>query len=93
MNLVHAIFEPQGAGPHPTLLTLHGWGANALDLLGLAPYLCGGKFLLLCPQGPLQVPLGGAGVGYGWFPERLPGGVGVRHGPAMPLCWSNGMTS
>ena len=73
MNLIHAIFEPQGAGPHPTLLTLHGWGANALDLLGLAPYLCGGKFLLLCPQGPLQVPLGGAGVGYGWFPITMGG--------------------
>jgi phospholipase/carboxylesterase len=68
MNLVHTIFEPPGPGPHPTLLTLHGWGANALDLLGLAPYLCGGQFLVLCPQGPIQVPLGGAAVGYGWYP-------------------------
>ncbi|MBI3304580.1 MAG: dienelactone hydrolase family protein [Deltaproteobacteria bacterium] len=68
MNLIHTIFEPPGAGPHPTLLTLHGFGANALDLLGLAPYLCSGKFLVLCPQGPLQVPLGGGAVGYGWYP-------------------------
>jgi phospholipase/carboxylesterase len=68
MNLVHTIFEPQGPGPHPTLLTLHGWGANALDLLGLAPYVCGGQFLVLCPQGPIQVPLGGTAVGYGWYP-------------------------
>jgi len=68
MNLVHTIFEPPGPGPHPTLLTLHGWGANALDLLGLAPYLCGGQFLVLCPQGPIQVPLGGGAVGYGWYP-------------------------
>lgn len=78
MNLIHTVFEPQGTGPHPTLLTLHGWGANALDLLGLAPYLCGGKFLLLCPQGPLQVPLGGAGVGYGWFPLTMGGRLDLR---------------
>ncbi len=68
MNLIHTIFEPQGVGPHPTLLTLHGFGAHALDLLGLAPYLCGGQFLVLCPQGPLPVPLGGGAVGYGWYP-------------------------
>lgn len=68
MNLIHAAFEPQGPGPHPTLLTLHGFGANALDLLGLAPHLCGGQFLVLCPQGPLQFSLGGGAVGYGWYP-------------------------
>ncbi|MBI3795355.1 MAG: dienelactone hydrolase family protein [Deltaproteobacteria bacterium] len=68
MNLIHTIFEPEGTGPHPTLLTLHGFGANALDLLGLAPHLCGGQFLMLCPQGPLQVSLGGGAVGYGWYP-------------------------
>ena len=78
MNLIHTVFEPQGAGPHPTLLTLHGWGANALDLLGLAPYLCGGQFLMLCPQGPLQVPLGGAAVGYGWFPVSMGGPLDLK---------------
>lgn len=78
MNLLHTIFEPEGEGPHPTLLTLHGWGANALDLLGLAPYLCGGRFLMLCPQGPVQVPLGGAAVGYGWFPLTMGGSLDLR---------------
>lgn len=78
MNLIHTLFEPQGEGPHPTLLTLHGWGANALDLLGVAPYLCGGRFLVLCPQGPLQVPLGGAAVGYGWFPISMGGPLNLR---------------
>lgn len=67
MNLLHTVFEPTGSGPHPTILALHGWGANALDLLGLAPYLAGGDCLVLCPQGPVEVPLGGP-VGYGWFP-------------------------
>ena len=45
MHLIHAIFEPRGDGPHPTILALHGRGANALDLLGLAPYLGGGASL------------------------------------------------
>lgn len=70
MNLIHALFEPDGPGPHPTILALHGWGANALDLLGLAPLLAGGQFLVLCPQGPVEVPLGGA-TGYGWFPITM----------------------
>lgn len=78
MKLIHTIFEPSGKGPHPTLLTLHGWGANALDLLGLAPYICGGRFLVICPQGPVQVPLGGSAVGYGWFPLTMGGPLNVK---------------
>jgi phospholipase/carboxylesterase len=71
MQLAHVLFEPSGDDPHPTILALHGWGAGALDLLGLAPYLCGGRFLVICPQGPLEVPLGGRAVGYGWFPLTM----------------------
>lgn len=70
MQLVHAVYEPAGDGPHPTVVALHGWGANAMDLLGLAPYLAGGQFLVLCPQGPVEVPLGPM-VGYGWFPLTM----------------------
>lgn len=72
MELLHTVYEPAGDGPHPTILALHGWGANALDLLGLAPYLAGGRFLVLCPQGSVTVPLGPM-VGYGWFPLALGG--------------------
>ncbi len=69
MELVHTVYEPAGAGPHPTIIALHGWGASAFDLMGLAPYLSGGQFQVICPQGPLEVPLGADGaVGYGWFP-------------------------
>ncbi len=78
MNLIHSIYEPPGDGPHPTLLTLHGFGANALDLLGLAPHLCGGKFLVVCPQGPLQVAISDAMVGYGWFPISGAGPINVQ---------------
>lgn len=67
MQLIHTIYEPPGPGPHPTILTLHGRGANAFDLLGLAPFLCGGKFLLICPQAPLETPTGPDAVGYAWY--------------------------
>jgi phospholipase/carboxylesterase len=67
MHLLHTVYEPAGDGPHPTILALHGWGANAMDLLGLAPYLAEGRFLVLCPQGSTEVPLGPM-MGYGWFP-------------------------
>ncbi len=73
MNLIHTIYEPIGPGPHPTILTLHGRGANALDLLGLAPYLCNGKFLMICPQGPLETPIGPGAVGYAWYPMSMGG--------------------
>ena len=69
MDLIHTLYEPPGEGPHATILTLHGWGANALDLLGLAPYLCSGRFLVICPQGPVLAPIGLNAVGYGWFPS------------------------
>ncbi|HXG53203.1 MAG TPA: alpha/beta fold hydrolase [candidate division Zixibacteria bacterium] len=68
MRLVHTLYEPAGAGPHPTLLALHGRGANAFDLLGLAPYLCGGRFLVICPQAPIAMPIGPEATGYAWYP-------------------------
>ena len=70
MDLIHTLYEPAGDGPYPTIIALHGWGANALDLQGLAPYIAGGKFMVICPQGPIEVPIG-AISGYGWFPMRM----------------------
>lgn len=77
MELIHCIYEPAGEGPHPTILTLHGWGANAMDLLGLAPHIADGRFRLICPQGPLQTPIGPGMIGYGWFPLRTGGDTDV----------------
>jgi phospholipase/carboxylesterase len=68
MDLLYTAHVPAGDGPFPTILTLHGWGASAHDLLGLAPVLHGGEALVLCPQGPVKVPFGGGQHGYGWFP-------------------------
>ena len=73
MKLIHTIYEPSGDGPHPTILTLHGRGANALDLLGLAPLVCSGKFLMICPQGPLETPIGPGASGYAWYPMSMGG--------------------
>jgi phospholipase/carboxylesterase len=70
MNLLYTAHVPAGDGPFPTIITLHGWGASAHDLLGLAPVLHGGRALMLCPQGPVAVPFGGGQYGYGWFPLR-----------------------
>jgi phospholipase/carboxylesterase len=68
MKLLHTVHAPAGDGPFPTLLLLHGWGANAHDLLGLAPMIHGGNALVLCPQGPVSFSIGGGLRGYGWFP-------------------------
>ncbi|MFY9826636.1 MAG: alpha/beta fold hydrolase [Thermoanaerobaculia bacterium] len=73
MSLLYTAHVPAGDGPFPALLLLHGWGASAHDLLGLAPLLHGGKALVLCPQGSVAVPFGGGQYGYGWFPLRLDG--------------------
>ncbi len=72
MRLIHAVYEPNGEGPHPTLIAMHGFGANALDLLGLAPYIADGRFMVICPQGPMEVPIGPT-RGYAWFPIKMGG--------------------
>lgn len=68
MELLHTAHVPAGEGPFPTVVALHGWGASAHDLLGLAPLLHGGGALVLCPQGPVEVPIGPGMTGHGWFP-------------------------
>jgi phospholipase/carboxylesterase len=68
MDLLYTAHVPPGEGPHTTLVLLHGWGASAHDLLGLAPILLGGEALVLCPQGPLAFDIGGGVPGHGWFP-------------------------
>jgi phospholipase/carboxylesterase len=73
MELIHTLYQPSGQGPFPTLLTIHGRGANAFDLLGLAPHFCGGRFMVICPQGPLETPIGPESVGYAWYPMSMGG--------------------
>ncbi len=70
MQLLHTAYVPAGEGPFPTLLALHGWGASAQDLLGLAPYLHGGEALVVCPEGPVAFQIQEGILGHGWFPIR-----------------------
>jgi len=67
-KLTYAAHVPEGDGPFPAVILLHGWGANAHDLLGFAPFLHGGNALVLCPQGPVSLPIGYGMRGYGWYP-------------------------
>jgi phospholipase/carboxylesterase len=69
MKLVHATWEPEGAGPFPTIIAMHGWGSNAMDLQGLAPFVADGRFLVICPQGSFEVEIGAIN-GYGWYQMR-----------------------
>ncbi len=68
MDLLHTAHVPPGPGPFPTVVALHGWGASAHDLFGLAPYFRGGSAMVVCPEGPLAFEAGPGAVGHGWFP-------------------------
>jgi phospholipase/carboxylesterase len=68
MELMHTAHVPAGAGPFPTILALHGYGANAHDLQGIAPHIQGGEVLFLCPQGPMAIDIAPGQRAYGWFP-------------------------
>ena len=67
MELLYTAHVPPGEGPFPSLLVLHGWGASAHDLIGLAPILNAGRALVLSPQGPVVFPIAEGVPGYGWF--------------------------
>ena len=83
MELMHTAHVPAGDGPFPTILALHGWGASAHDLLGLAQHLQGGEALVLSPQGPVSFEVGPGQRGFGWFP--ISGG-----GPMDPVAFVKG---
>ena len=80
MTLIHAVAHPgtiddaRGDGLFPTLIALHGYGANAQDLLGLSPYLAGGQLLMICPQAPL--PIDPNFYGFNWHAFSGPDGRG-----------------
>ena len=95
MKLVHATWEPAGAGPFPTIFAMHGWGSNAMDLQGLAPFVADGRFLVICPQGSFEVEIGAIN-GYGWYqmrpgsqpdPEKVDAAVEITESdhPARPI--------
>ncbi|HTY16391.1 MAG TPA: dienelactone hydrolase family protein [Myxococcota bacterium] len=68
MQLLHTVHVPAGDGPFPTVIAIHGWGASAHDLIGLAPILHRGEALVICPQGPVVLQVAPGMAGFGWFP-------------------------
>lgn len=48
--IVHTVYHPGAEGPLPTVVAIHGHGANGFDLLGLSPYLAQGRVLTICPE-------------------------------------------
>lgn len=75
MDLLYTAHVPAGRGPFPTVLALHGYGASAHDLLGLAPQIRRGEVVYLCPQGPLTLEIGSGQRGHAWFPIDASGQV------------------
>ena len=75
MDLLYTAHVPAGPGPFPTILALHGYGASAHDLLGIAPQVRGGEVVFLCPQGPLPLEVGPGQRAYAWFPIDPTGSV------------------
>lgn len=71
MTLTHVVAHPGGSGPLPTVVALHGHGANAQDLIGLAPHIAGGRTLWVCPQAQFTIEPGS--YGFTWF-KRGPDG-------------------
>lgn len=65
MEVIHTLWRPAASGPLPTVFAIHGHGAHAQDLLGLAPVLAGGRVQFICPQAafPLQAGM----LSYTWF--------------------------
>jgi phospholipase/carboxylesterase len=75
MELMHTAHVPAGEGPFPTIVALHGFGASAHDLLGIAPNIQQGEILFICPQGPMAIESAPGQRAYGWFPLSQAGEI------------------
>jgi phospholipase/carboxylesterase len=68
--MIHTVYHPGLAGPLPTVVAVHGHGANGFDLLGLGPYLAAGRVLLLCPEAEFELQPGAPS--FTWFETAPP---------------------
>lgn len=73
-ELLYRIAERrEGDGLAPVLLLLHGYGANDMDLLGLASYL-DPRLTIVSPRAPIDIGYGG----YSWY--QMNQGTGTDDG-------------
>jgi len=63
---------------YPIVVFLHGFGSDMRDLIPLAEEIGQGGYVYVCPNGPVEVPIGPGQTGYGWIP--LPG---LKRNPAQ----------
>lgn len=65
---LQAIERPGSTDSGPCLVLFHGYGADADDLAGLAPYLQGPDTLrLLFPRGPIEIEVAPGYTGRAWM--------------------------
>lgn len=71
-TLRYVAVTPDGydaAKSYPTMVMLHGFGANMEDLAPLGAMINPG-LLYLCPNAPIEMQLSPWQLGYGWTPPR-----------------------
>ena len=68
-GLTYLRVEPtdRDAGALPLVVAIHGRGADARDLAGLAGELHPGRYRWVLPQGPRPVNLGMGSIGWAWY--------------------------
>ncbi len=67
-GVTHLHVEPDaGAEGLPLIIAIHGRGADATDLAGLAGELHPNRFQWVLPQGPRPVPLAPGYTGWAWY--------------------------
>ena len=64
-GLIHRVQEPEGFGPFPTILLLHGWKGNE-DVMWIFQRRLPKDWLLVAPRAILNDPEGG----YTWYEHR-----------------------
>lgn len=64
-GLIHRLVEPLTAGPHPTVVMLHGRGGNE-DVMWIFRRVLPKDWLIVAPRGPKVDP----GGGYAWHPRQ-----------------------
>ncbi len=64
-NWVVQVRAPEGDGPFPVLLSLHGWTGDE-SAMGVFSSRLPAETILIAPRGLYPTPLGG----YGWHPHR-----------------------
>ncbi|MGA1262473.1 MAG: alpha/beta hydrolase [Prochlorothrix sp.] len=76
--------RPSGS-PQGQVVLLHGWGANAEDLLGIVPLLQLPELVFCSPDGPIQHPH--APQGRMWYDMESPQWKGLAESRSQLLQW------